>query len=241
VHGVFDSARPLVRKPFARGGCCLLLSSTRLAPRNSTRFAAQYPAHGLPCERFKLSLAASPCITRGRGGWLDLTPWKTLTSYPLPAKLAHTASGSWSGRARTVPGWSLVPAIADGFDAARKTFRVGRQPPRAASAGEDRPTHAQCIHLPRRCKGPVKLQVHGSSTRNGIYDVQSSAKTRPHHRFWLWCPAAARRAAPACGANLITYLRPRRRRSSNCAHSIAGIGNSVRRITCGTGACTSGT
>src|SRR5215813_1534476 len=26
-------------------------------------------------ERFKLSLAASPCITRGRGGWLGLTPW----------------------------------------------------------------------------------------------------------------------------------------------------------------------
>jgi hypothetical protein len=28
-----------------------------------------------PCERFRLSLAASPCITRGRGGWLGLTPW----------------------------------------------------------------------------------------------------------------------------------------------------------------------
>jgi hypothetical protein len=47
---------------------------TGSAPRNSTRFAAQYPACGLPCERFKLSLAASPCITRGRGGWLGLTP-----------------------------------------------------------------------------------------------------------------------------------------------------------------------
>src|SRR5262245_39898241 len=52
---------------------------------SSTRFAAPYPAHGLPCERFRLSLAASPCITRGRGGWLGLTPWKTYTSYPLPA------------------------------------------------------------------------------------------------------------------------------------------------------------
>ena len=47
---------------------------TGSAPRNSTRFAARYPAHGLPCERFKLSLAASPCITRGRGDWLGLTP-----------------------------------------------------------------------------------------------------------------------------------------------------------------------
>src|SRR5262245_45736927 len=57
-----------------RGGCCLLFNRTRSAPRNSTRFAARYPARGLPCERFKLSLAASPCITRGRGGWLGLTP-----------------------------------------------------------------------------------------------------------------------------------------------------------------------
>ena len=60
------------------------------APRNSTRFAARYPARGHPCERFKLSLAASPCITRGRGGWLGLTPWKTFTSYPLASLLgAH--------------------------------------------------------------------------------------------------------------------------------------------------------
>jgi hypothetical protein len=85
VRGVSDSARFLVRKPFARGGCCFPANRTASAPRNSTRFAAQYPARGIPCERFKLSLAASPCITRGRGGWLGLTPWKTLTSYPLPA------------------------------------------------------------------------------------------------------------------------------------------------------------
>ena len=32
------------------------------------------PARGLPCERFKLALAGSPCITRGRRGWLGLTP-----------------------------------------------------------------------------------------------------------------------------------------------------------------------
>src|SRR5262245_17826351 len=29
------------------------------------------------------SVPASPCITRGRGGWLSFTPWKTCTSYPL--------------------------------------------------------------------------------------------------------------------------------------------------------------
>ncbi len=39
------------------GRCCLLFSGTRSAPRNSTRFAAQYPAHGLPCERFTSALA----------------------------------------------------------------------------------------------------------------------------------------------------------------------------------------
>jgi hypothetical protein len=38
-----------------------------------------------PCERFTLILADSPCITRGRGGWLGLISWKTCTSYSLPA------------------------------------------------------------------------------------------------------------------------------------------------------------
>jgi hypothetical protein len=52
------------------------------------------PARGLPCERFKLSLTASPCITRGRGGWLGLTPWKTCTSYPLASLLGALWSGS---------------------------------------------------------------------------------------------------------------------------------------------------
>jgi hypothetical protein len=109
VRGVSDSARLLVRKPFARRGCRLLFSRTRSAPRNSTRFAAQYPARGIPCERFKLSLAASPCITRGRGGWLGLTPWKTCTSYPLPAFLAHSASGQHhASQARLLDGASHI-------------------------------------------------------------------------------------------------------------------------------------
>src|SRR3974390_853047 len=33
------------------------LKRTRSAPRNSTRFAAQYLARGLPCERFTAGLA----------------------------------------------------------------------------------------------------------------------------------------------------------------------------------------
>src|ERR1700674_3548828 len=50
------------------------LTSTRSAPRNWTRFAAQYSARGRPCERFTAVLAdRTSCITRGRGGWLDLT------------------------------------------------------------------------------------------------------------------------------------------------------------------------
>src|SRR5262245_1862627 len=58
---------------YAMGRCCLLFSGMRSAPRNSTRFAAQYLARGLPCERFTAALASrTSCITRGRGGWLNL-------------------------------------------------------------------------------------------------------------------------------------------------------------------------
>ena len=35
----------------------------------------------------------TPHITRGRGGWLVLTPWGTFTSYSLPAFLAHSVLG----------------------------------------------------------------------------------------------------------------------------------------------------
>src|SRR6516165_2811880 len=51
---------------------------------------------------------------------------------------------------------------------------------RHGSTGEDRSTHAPCIHLPWhlpwRRKGPLELQVHRSSTRNGIYDVEFIAR-----------------------------------------------------------------
>src|SRR5215470_9524405 len=63
----------LPSKPIRDGRCCLLCNGTRSAPRNWTRFAAQYLARGLPCERFTAALASrTSCITRGRGGWLDL-------------------------------------------------------------------------------------------------------------------------------------------------------------------------
>ena len=57
VHKVSDCARFSHASQYAMGRCCLLFSRTRSAPRNSTRFAAQYLARGLPCERFTSALA----------------------------------------------------------------------------------------------------------------------------------------------------------------------------------------
>ena len=52
----------------ARGRCgSLLLHRSGLSPPTPCRFNRR-------TERFKLSLAASPCITRGRRGLLGLTP-----------------------------------------------------------------------------------------------------------------------------------------------------------------------
>ena len=57
VHKVSDCARFFSCEPFAMRRCCLLFKRTRSAPRNWTRFAAQYLARGLPCERFTSALA----------------------------------------------------------------------------------------------------------------------------------------------------------------------------------------
>jgi len=48
-----------------------------------------------PSTRFKLALAGSPRITRGRRGWLGPTPWRTCTSYSLASLLGARSSGSW--------------------------------------------------------------------------------------------------------------------------------------------------
>ena len=76
VHEVYDCARSVPHLPSSRmERCCLLFNGTRSAPRNSTRFAAQYSAHGLPCERFAAGLTTRTSrITRGRSRWLDVTP-----------------------------------------------------------------------------------------------------------------------------------------------------------------------
>src|SRR5262249_7534534 len=87
----------------------LFLHRSGLSPPAPCRFNRR-------TERFELNLTVSPRITRGRGGWLDLTPWKTLTSYPLPTKLAHSARGQvqtdFDALIRLVA-WSLVPSRAD--------------------------------------------------------------------------------------------------------------------------------
>ena len=78
-------------------------------PRSSNRTCG-FPASGSPTGftarhtvdgHFRLvcrddSPHELPRITRGRGGWRGLTPWKTFTSYPLPA--CPGALGSWLTR-----------------------------------------------------------------------------------------------------------------------------------------------
>ena len=67
---------------------------TRSAPRNWTRFAAQYSAGGLPCERFTAGLADRiSCITRGRGGWLNLPRGGLSPPILCQLVLAHSHMG----------------------------------------------------------------------------------------------------------------------------------------------------
>src|SRR5580704_2248446 len=83
-----------IRKPFARGGCCLLVSELdrHLGIRPVSQLDTQPVVSPVNASRLP-SRAETSCITRGRGGWLGLTPWKTCTSYPLPAFLAHSLLG----------------------------------------------------------------------------------------------------------------------------------------------------
>src|ERR1700694_5645236 len=81
LHAPLSTLRVLPRGSdprMTRGQCgSLLLHCNGLSPsiscRSSRRTAAQYLARGLPCERFTAALASrTSCITRGRGGWLNL-------------------------------------------------------------------------------------------------------------------------------------------------------------------------
>src|SRR5258707_15772911 len=86
-----------------RGQCgSLLLHCDGLSPstscRSSRRTAAQYLARGLPCERFTAALASrASCITRGRGGWLNLPRGGLPPPILCQLFLAHAASGQSGG------------------------------------------------------------------------------------------------------------------------------------------------
>jgi hypothetical protein len=87
------------------------------------RFAAQYLARGLPCERFTAALASrTSCITRGWDGWLDLSHGGL--SPPILCQLAwRTPQWVNGGHSDYVGGTSGVPEMAD--DLSR---RLSRQP-----------------------------------------------------------------------------------------------------------------
>jgi hypothetical protein len=85
VLKVSDCARFIPRKRLTH--VMMLLSGQRNGVSTSQfdPFRSSMLGPWSPCERFTLILADSPCITRGRGGWLGLISWKTCTSYSLPA------------------------------------------------------------------------------------------------------------------------------------------------------------
>ena len=88
MHGVFDGARLLLRKPFARRGCCFPANSTASAPRNWTRFAAQYPARGLPVNASRLASRPETRASLGAGaiGYIlprEGGPGRLAISYPV--------------------------------------------------------------------------------------------------------------------------------------------------------------
>src|SRR6266403_6362699 len=96
VRKVSDCARLFACKPLRHGRCCLLVSELdrHLGIRPVSQLNTQPVVSPVNASRLP-SRAETSCITRGRGGWLSLTPWKTCTSYPLPAFLAHSQPGHW--------------------------------------------------------------------------------------------------------------------------------------------------
>ena len=70
MHGVSDCARLLYPQAICAGRMLPSRQRTRSAPRNSTRFAARYPARGLPCERFTAALASRNLVHHSGPGRL---------------------------------------------------------------------------------------------------------------------------------------------------------------------------
>src|SRR5258707_6042432 len=115
---------------------------TRSAPRNSTRFAAQYSARGLPCERFTAVLTdRTSRITRGRGGWLDL-PRGGLAP-PIPCQL------SWRARLWVTGGGAEHVAAAAGSPQSADAL-AGPQHERSGPGTDIAPlfqVHVECVPL----------------------------------------------------------------------------------------------
>jgi hypothetical protein len=128
-----------IRKPFARGGCCLLVSELdrHLGIRPVSQLDTQPVVSPVNASRLP-SRAETSCITRGRGGWLGLTPWKTCTSYPLPAFLAHSAWGHLRHFERP-PEMSAMPPIATKNGEPLKRRRRARSRRRAAARERQAP------------------------------------------------------------------------------------------------------
>src|SRR4249920_3285670 len=70
VRKVSDCARLLHPQAICAGRMLPSRQRTRSAPRNSTRFAARYPARGLPCERFTAALASRNLVHHSGPGRL---------------------------------------------------------------------------------------------------------------------------------------------------------------------------
>src|SRR5207248_8033239 len=69
----------------------------RSAPRNSTRFAARYPARGLPCERFTAALASRNLVHHSGPGRLARPyPVEDLHLLSFASFPGALASGSWN-------------------------------------------------------------------------------------------------------------------------------------------------
>src|SRR5260221_10470029 len=120
---------------------------TRSAPRNWTRFAAQYLARGLPCERFTAALASrNSCITRGRGGWLNPSPWGTSTSYSLPASW-RTPFGVKLRRTECEHMFSALPSNSDVARCIRHVSKVPEDDLTGSITSTASKSHRPRLHL----------------------------------------------------------------------------------------------
>ena len=114
MHGVSDCARLLHPQALSAGRMLPSRQRTRSAPRNSTRFAARYPARGLPCERFTAALASRNLVHHSGPGRL---------ARPYPVEDLHLLSFASFPGALRFGSKSAVPSM---IEHSRSTFNCGR-------------------------------------------------------------------------------------------------------------------